>query len=81
MTDEQRPDRAGDEEELIATTGREHRRGSFGPGGGVGMPAERTENFTTVLRRLGEILGRERAKLLAVAALTLASVTLVVTAS
>ena len=70
------PEEGRDEQELIATTGREHRRGSFGPGGAVGMPAERSENFTVVLRRLGEILGRERGKLFAVVALTFASVTL-----
>ena len=73
------PTEAGrDEQDLIATTGREHRRGSFGPGGAVGMPTERSENFSVVLRRLGEILGRERGKLFAVVGLTFASVTLVV---
>jgi ATP-binding cassette subfamily B multidrug efflux pump len=72
------PEEGRDEQDLIATTGREHRRGSFGPGGAVGMPAERSENFSVVLRRLGEILGRERGKLFAVVGLTFASVTLVV---
>ncbi len=69
---------AQDERELIATTGNAARRGTFGPSGGLGMPTERSENFGTTLRRLGEILGKERWKLFVVFALTLTSVTLVV---
>ena len=70
------PDR--DDQEVLTTTGREARRGSFGPGGGAGMPTERTENFGMVVRRLGVILGRETPRLIAVVVLTVASVVLVV---
>lgn len=66
-----------DDETVVATTGREMRRGSFGPGG-AGMPTERTRDFRTVMRRLGAELGDERRWLLAIALLTLGSVTLVV---
>ncbi len=48
-----------DDKEVLTTTGREARRGSFGPGGGVGMPTERSKDFKTSLRRLGTILGGE----------------------
>jgi ATP-binding cassette subfamily B protein len=67
-----------DEREIIATTGNAARRGTFGPSGGLGMPTERSENFGTTLRRLGEILGKERWKLFVVFALTVTSVTLIV---
>jgi len=67
-----------DDKEILATAGTQARRASFGPGGGVGMPAETSENFTTTLKRLGELLGREKPRLFAVFGLTLASVTLVV---
>ncbi len=67
-----------DEQQVLTTTGREARRGSFGPGGGAGMPTERTENFGVVVRRLGVILGREKPLLLLVTVLTVASVVLVV---
>jgi ATP-binding cassette subfamily B protein len=67
-----------DEREIIATTGNAARRGTFGPSGGLGMPTERSENFGNTLRRLGEILGKERWKLFVVFALTVTSVTLVV---
>jgi ATP-binding cassette subfamily B protein len=69
---------ADDEREIIATTGNAARRGSFGPGGGLGMPTERSESFGATLRRLGEILGNERAKLAAVLVLTITSVVLIV---
>jgi ATP-binding cassette subfamily B multidrug efflux pump len=67
-----------DEREIIATTGNAARRGSFGPGGGLGMPTERSDDFGTTMRRLGEILGKERAKMFAVFALTVSSVALIV---
>ncbi|MDW3214926.1 MAG: ABC transporter ATP-binding protein [Ilumatobacteraceae bacterium] len=67
-----------DDQDVLTTTGREARRGSFGPGGGAGMPTERSENFGVVVRRLGTILGRETPLLILVVALTVASVVLVV---
>ncbi len=69
---------ARNDQEVLTTTGREARRGSFGPGGGAGMPTERSENFGVVVRRLGSILGREALLLALVVALTVASVVLVV---
>ncbi|MCP4226920.1 MAG: ABC transporter ATP-binding protein, partial [Actinomycetia bacterium] len=66
-----------DDKEVIATTGNEARRGSFGPSGGLGMPVERSDSFTTTVRRLGEILGKERSRLWVVLILTLLSVGLV----
>jgi ATP-binding cassette subfamily B protein len=71
-------DAAEDERRIIATTGTAHRRGSFGPGGGIGIPTETSDDFTVAVRRLGEILGRERAKLVAVLVLTVLSVVLIV---
>ncbi|MEO6652126.1 MAG: ABC transporter ATP-binding protein [Ilumatobacteraceae bacterium] len=62
----------------MSTTGREARRGSFGPGGGAGMPTERSKDFGTSIKRLGDILGTERPLLVVVLALTVGSVLLVV---
>jgi len=67
-----------DDRKLLATAGTEARRASFGPGGGLGMPAERSDKFGETLRRLGEILGTEKPRLFAVFFLTVVSVTLVV---
>ncbi len=67
-----------DDDAVISTTGRAARQGSFGPGGGAGMPAEKSKNFGKSLRRLGEILGRETPLLIVVLLLTVASVVLVV---
>jgi ATP-binding cassette subfamily B protein len=67
-----------DDREVLATTGRQARQQSFGPGGGIGLPAETTENFGVVLRRLGTVLGRETRLLGIVGALTVANVVLVV---
>ncbi len=67
-----------EDRELLATTGRAARRGSFGPGGGAGMPAERSKDFGTAVRRLGTILGTETPRLALVGVLTLVSVTLAV---
>jgi ATP-binding cassette, subfamily B, multidrug efflux pump len=72
------PDKGNDEAELIKTTGNEARRSSFGPGGGIGMPTERSDNFRDSVRRLGEILGREKRLLFVVFAITLVSVVLIV---
>jgi ATP-binding cassette subfamily B protein len=67
-----------DEAELIKTTGNQARRSGFGPGSAVGMPTERSDNFGDSVRRLGEILGREKRLLFVVFAITLVSVVLVV---
>ena len=67
-----------DDQHVLATTGRAARRGSFGPGGGAGMPTEKSKNFGASVRRLGTILGSETPRLVGVVALTVASVTLVV---
>ncbi|HWC68573.1 MAG TPA: ABC transporter ATP-binding protein [Acidimicrobiales bacterium] len=72
-----RPD-GQDERRLLATTGTQARRGTFGPGGGAGMPVERSEKFGATLKRLGEILGRETPRLVGVFVLTVCSVVLVV---
>lgn len=72
------PDAERDDQDVLTTTGREARRGSFGPGGGAGMPTERSDNFGVVVRRLGKILGSETPLLILVGVLTVASVVLVV---
>ncbi len=69
---------AAEDRRVLATTGTQARRATFGPGGGVGMPVERSENFYATLRRLGGILGRETHLLMFVLVLTVASVVLVV---
>jgi ATP-binding cassette subfamily B multidrug efflux pump len=69
---------SADDRKLLATAGTEARRASFGPGGGIGMPAERSDKFGETLKRLGEILGKERPRLFAVFVLTVISVVLVV---
>jgi ATP-binding cassette subfamily B protein len=73
-------DGPGDAEErrILATAGTQARRATFGPGGGAGMPVERGENFVPTLRRLGEILGAEKQRLIVVFVLTVCSVVLVV---
>jgi ATP-binding cassette subfamily B protein len=67
-----------DDQQVLTTTGRDARRGSFGPGGGAGMPTERSKDFGTAVRRLGGILGTETPRLFGVFTLTVASVALVV---
>jgi ATP-binding cassette subfamily B protein len=67
-----------DDRKLLATAGNQARRSTFGPGGGAGMPVERSDQFTTTLRRLGEILGHETWRLVLVLVLTVCSVVLVV---
>jgi ATP-binding cassette subfamily B multidrug efflux pump len=69
--------RDADDDTVVATTGRAARRASFGPGG-IGMPAERSRDLGTVVRRFGMLLGDERRWLSLVALLTVGSVTLVV---
>ena len=67
-----------DDKKLLATAGTEARRASFGPGGGIGIPAERSDKFGSTLKRLGDILGTEKPRLFAVFVLTVVSVILVV---
>ncbi len=67
-----------DDRELVATAGTQARRAGFGPGAGAGMPIERSDDFGTTLRRLGQILGHETMRLWFVLVLTVSSVTLVV---
>jgi ATP-binding cassette subfamily B protein len=66
------------EREILATTGRQARRGPFGPGGGVAVPVERSDRFGATLRRLAQILGPERLRLVLVLFLTIGGVVLVV---
>ncbi len=74
------PDLNGDDDDrkLLATAGTQARRAAFGPGGGIGIPAEKSEKFGDTVRRLGELLGRERMRLVLVLALVVGSVILVV---
>jgi ATP-binding cassette subfamily B protein len=76
--DDRRGREHDDDRELLATTGTQARRATFGPGSGVGMPVEHSEAFLATLKRLGDILGTETRRLVLVLALTIASVTLVV---
>src|SRR3954469_25307032 len=66
------------EKAILATTGRQARRGPFGPGGGVAVPVERSDKFGATVRRLGTILGPERARLVLVMFLAVGGVALVV---
>jgi ATP-binding cassette subfamily B protein len=66
------------EQTILATTGRQARRGPFGPGGGVAVPVERSERFGATVRRLGSILGPERLRLMVVMVLAVGGVILVV---
>jgi ATP-binding cassette subfamily B multidrug efflux pump len=76
-TDDARSDQH-DDRKVIATTGTQARRGAFGPGGGVGMPVERSDAFGPTVRRLGAILGSELRWLVVVLCLTIGGVSLVV---
>ncbi len=67
-----------DDRKILATTGTQARRATFGPGGGAGMPVERGEDFGATRKRLGEILGAETRRLVGVLALSVCSVVLVV---
>ncbi len=82
-TDDRTPDehdgeRHDDELEVITTTGREARRGSFGPGGGAGMPTEKSRDAGAALRRLREIIGPEQRWIVLSLFLTVISVACVV---
>ncbi|HYN31079.1 MAG TPA: ABC transporter ATP-binding protein, partial [Ilumatobacteraceae bacterium] len=72
------PASSHDDKKLLLTAGTEARRNSIGPGGGLGIPVERSDKFGETLRRLGELLGRERPRLLGVLVATVLSVMLVV---
>ncbi|MET0662222.1 MAG: ABC transporter ATP-binding protein [Ilumatobacteraceae bacterium] len=63
---------------MLATAGTQARRAAFGPGGGIGIPSEKSERFGDTVRRLGELIGRERMRLVAVLVLVVGSVFLVV---
>ncbi len=67
-----------DDKKLLLTAGTEARRNSFGPGGGLGIPVERSDKFGETLRRLGELLGKEKPRLFGVFVATVLSVMLVV---
>ena len=75
--DRRSAERHDDDRKLLTTTGTEARRDSFGPGGGVGMPTERTENFGVALR-LGEHARQGDPAAVVVVVVTVASVVLVV---
>lgn len=66
-----------DDRKVLATAGTQARRASFGPGGGAGMPAEKSDNFRHAMVRLRGLLGEERRLLAFVATLTIISVVLV----
>jgi ATP-binding cassette, subfamily B, multidrug efflux pump len=72
------PSVSDDDRKLLASAGTQARRASFGPGAGIGIPSERSDKFGETLKRLGEILGKEKPRLVAVFFLTVVSVTLVV---
>ena len=71
-------DGAADDDVLIAKAVTEARRAGVGHGNRIGMPIEKSDNFISTLKRLGEILGREAWLLMVVFGLTLASVVCVV---
>ena len=76
--DPRHDDQRDDELDVIATTGREARRSSFGPGGGAGMPTERSRDAGAALRRLREIIGPEQRWIVVSLAFTVISVACVV---
>jgi ATP-binding cassette, subfamily B, multidrug efflux pump len=67
-----------DDRKILATAGTQARRASFGPGGGVGIPAEKSANFVGSLKRLGGLLSPERPWLIMVFVLVVGSVALTV---
>jgi ATP-binding cassette subfamily B multidrug efflux pump len=77
MSDTSQSDTSQSDRELIAT-GTRFRRGAFGPGGGVGIPVERSDAFGATVRRLGAILGPEKPRLFVVFGLTVGAVVLTV---
>jgi ATP-binding cassette subfamily B protein len=66
------------DDKVLATTGAQARRTSFGPSGSAGMPVERSKNFRATLRRLGDILGAEKKLLAVVLGLAVGGVCLIV---
>ncbi len=66
-----------EDRETFAVAGRATDRAG-GRFGSIGMPAEKSAAFGPTLRRLGELLGRERLRLAWVVVLTVASVVLIV---
>jgi len=66
-----------DDRKVIASAGPAANRGG-GRFGSIGMPAEQSGDFKAALRRLGELLVRERLRLWWVLFLTVASVVLIV---
>jgi ATP-binding cassette subfamily B protein len=78
VSDDRDLESGDDDRRLLATAGTQARRSTFGPGGGVGMPVERSDKFGSTLKRLGEILGTETPRLVVVLVLTVCSVVLVV---
>ena len=77
-TDDRANDQNDDELDVITTTGREARRGSFGPGGGAGMPTEKSRDAGAAPRRLREIIGPEQRWIILSRFLTVVSVACVV---
>ncbi len=73
-----RSEESAEDKAILATAGTQARRNSFGPGGGIGIPVEKSENFRESLGRLGELLGKEKPRLFAVLVLVVTSVSLVV---
>ncbi|MFK8024605.1 MAG: ABC transporter ATP-binding protein [Ilumatobacter sp.] len=67
-----------DEQEILTTTGAEARKASFGPGGAVGMPAEKSSNFGVTVKRLGEIFANERIRLWVIVVFTVGAVAITV---
>jgi ATP-binding cassette subfamily B protein len=67
-----------DDRAMLATAGVQARRASFGPGGGIGVPAEKSDDLLHSLGRLGQLFGSERPKLVGVVLLVVVSVVLVV---
>ena len=67
-----------DELDVITTTGRAARRASFGPGGGAGMPTEKSRDAGAAIRRLRDIIGAEQKWIALSLILTVASVACVV---
>ena len=67
-----------EEREILAAAGPPSQRRQGGFGSAIGMPTERSDDFGSTLRRLWDLLGGERPKLVAVLGLTVGSVILVV---
>ena len=62
------------DDEVLATTGTQARRASFGPGGGAGMPVQRSAAFGPTVRRLGRLLAGEKLRLAVVVVLAVGGV-------